>query len=98
MTNPTDLSSHVDVEEDSLSERQKRLLLWRDYFVLLQNGEITSDKGSEQNPWGDKHVEVVTWLKVFIGQIEGDVMHIESGQEEYCCFDEVPDLREMSID
>jgi len=91
---PKDLS---DVEpSDELSPEQKRLMVWRDYFELLQTGMMMGDNGSKDEPWSEEDVQVSTWLDVVITEIESDVMHLECGQEEYCRWGDAKDLTELS--
>lgn len=83
---PKDLS---DVDEpDSLTPRQNNLLLWRDYFELLQQGLDSDKMGDSDNPWTEEKAEVAIWLDVAMMELEADVLHIECGQEKYCRFDE----------
>ena len=93
---PKDLSD-VDPSDDELSPEQKRLMVWRDYFELLQTGMMLRDeRGTADEPWSEKDVQVSTWLDVVITEIESDVMHLECGQEEYCRWGDAKDLTELS--
>jgi hypothetical protein len=92
---PKDLSD-VEPNEDDLSPEQERLIVWRDYFELLQTGLMLKDeKGSSQNPWSEEDVELSTWIDVIITEIESDLMHLECGQEEYCRWGDAKDLTEL---
>ena len=87
--------SDIDVSDDNLSPEQKRLMLWRDYFNLLLEGIVVSDNGQEDTPWTEKEVKIVTWLKVARTEFEGDVIHLECGQEKYCRWGDAKDLSEI---
>jgi len=91
---PKDLSD-VDPTDD-LSEKQKRLLVWRDYFEMLQTGMMLRDeRGTSDHPWSEEDVQVSTWLDVIITEIESDVMHLQCGQEEYCRWGDAKDLSQL---
>lgn len=90
---PKDLSD-VPTEND-LSPKQERLIVWRDYFRLLQDGLARQPKGSPSNPWEERDVELNMWLDVVITEIEGDIMHLECGQEEYCRWGDAKDLTQL---
>ena len=91
---PKDLS---DVPtEDKLSPKQERLIVWRDYFQLIQDGMMMRDEvGTESKPWSEEDTQVSTWLDVVITEIEGDIMHLECGQEEYCRWGDAKDLTSL---
>lgn len=92
---PKDLSN-IDTDEGDLSPEQKRLLVWRDYFELLQTGMMLKDeKGSESEPWTERETKISTWLDVVITEIEGDIMHLECGQEQYCRWGDAKDLTKL---
>jgi len=84
----------VDPDESELSPEQQRLLLWRDYLALLRKG-LSLQNGSEDAPWSAEKAETVVWLRVAISEIEGDVMHLECGQEEYCRWGDAKDLSKL---
>ena len=86
----------IFVDEDDLTPRQEKLLLWRDYFELLQQGLVLNN-GDSKNAWSEELVETSTWLNVVITELEGDVMHLEGKQERFCRWDEPTDLAKYAI-
>jgi len=88
----------VFVDEDDLTPRQEKLLLWRDYLKLLQAGLVLDeDKGVEDEPWTENEVRASLWMEVAITELESDIMHIEGKQERFCRWDEPTDLRRFAI-
>lgn len=61
------------------SEYERRMLLWRDYFALLQQGveDHTTRSGIESH-------ELKVWLDVIQTEIVSDVMHRRQGQPQFC--------------
>lgn len=79
-----------------LTQRQKNLLMWRDYLDLLQQGLDSRGKGSSDNPWSQEEIELTVWLDVMKTELESDAMHLETNQPQYCRFDRPTDLSAIS--
>lgn len=88
--------SDVDTDEADLSPEQERLMLMREYFLLLREGLDCKPMG-RNNHDDEDHAEVCAWIDVIVSELQSDVMHLECGQEQFCRWGDAKDLREFAI-
>jgi hypothetical protein len=74
---------------DNTSEKQQRLLCWRDYFRLLHAGACEGELKA------GRPEELANWLSVFIAELESDVKHRDGGQLKFTRWDDPTDISEI---
>jgi hypothetical protein len=72
--------------------KKQRLLVWKEYFEMLSQGEVLKREGEVSNPYTEEDLKLQLFVGVIITQIRSDIADIENGREEYCRWDNPKDL------